>query len=626
MTAPLRRLLLFSLLFLTALTALRSQLAPQIIKSEQTKYSHQYTLQGDDFFYFIDTSFNSLHWYHQFNQANRDLFGYARLGNMGAPLNPITTEALIRIWENLSLGGLQPYLKRQEDIPIYYVRSPLTEATYWMGYERGQSFNFYHTQNINDNWNFLVNYRSLNATGDYLRNYNSHFTFLANTQYHNRKWGYEAYIHFLSEKMGNQENGGISQDSVFEENSATAKPRTLMPINLALDKRTAISREVLIHQAFDISRFWRKPDSLTSQTNRSYFKLGHEFRYSRKIMTYRGNGFSDFYDDYFFTDGEYTDSISYKAFENTAFLKTQVGRKTRVALKAGLRSLVTTYGNDYFKLSTSNLGIVSDLSAQISDRVGLKANLDLILAGELSESLESGAEIQIKILDQLSLVGDAQIQVRNPLFYQNTYISNNFIWLNNFDKEVITSFGAGLEWRGNNHLRISNTSFDNRIFYNSTARPEQSSDLVNLAKLELKQGFKLWNLIHQDNTLIYQRSDNQSVMPLPEYVGRHSLYFVYELFQGALKCQTGAELNYFSQYSAPSYNPATGVFYNAAEKEIGNYPLVDLFANFKLRKTIFFVKLEHANEGLGAYNYYAAPHYPLADRSFRLGISWRFFN
>ncbi len=64
-------------------------------------------------------------------------------------------------------------------------------------------------------------------------------------------------------------------------------------------------------------------------------------------MIYQGNGLVDYYDDYFFTDGAYSDSVSYKAYENTAFFKTQVGQKTRFSLKAGIRSLVTSYGNEY---------------------------------------------------------------------------------------------------------------------------------------------------------------------------------------------------------------------------------------------------------------------------------------
>ena len=616
-----------SLIFIfITLTTLRAQLAPGSLKSENPTFSHQYTFLNAENYYFIDTTFNSLHWYHQFNQADRDLFGYARLGNMGAPLNPLTAQPLQDIWQYMNSGVYQPYLKRNNDIPLYYVRSPLTEATYWMGYQRGQSFNFYHTQNINKNWNFLVSYKNLNATGDYLRNYNRHFTFLANTHYRNEKLGYQAYFHFLTEKLTNQENGGIRNDSIFESNAVTAQPRTLMEVNLPSDRRTVINREALLNHSYNLARLWQTPDSLGNYPDKGFLKLGHRLKYNRQVMTYEGNGVSEFYPDYFFTDGEYKDSISYRSLENTLFIATEVGSTVNMALKGGIRNLITSYGNDYFRLNTNNWGLVSELQVEFTERMQLEAALDYILIGPLDQSLDLRGNLDLRLYRNIHLTGGARLQSRNPFFYQQTYYSNNYIWLNNFDKEINAEFFAGLRWQGNNYLRVSNSLYDNRVYFDADATPVQASALVYLFRAELNQSFRIWNFIKQENTLIYQRSDNQVVLPLPDYVGRHSLYFIYELFGGVLKCQTGAELNYFSSYNSPSYNPATGVFYNAAEKEIGNYPLVDVFANFKLRKTIFFVKLEHANEGFNGYRYYAAPDYPFPDRTIRVGISWRFFN
>ncbi|MDZ7848558.1 MAG: putative porin [Owenweeksia sp.] len=177
-----------------------------------------------------------------------------------------------------------------------------------------------------------------------------------------------------------------------------------------------------------------------------------------------------------------------------------------------------------------------------------------------------------------------------------------------------------------NKLEVKNETYTNKVYYNQDARPSQASDAVNVFKLDLRQNFTLWNFIHQDNNITYQTSSSREIMPLPQWYSRNSLYFQFELFGGALTCLTGAEMNYFSSYFSPSYNPATGVFYNDQKKEIGNYPYVDIFANFKLQKARIFVKYENINQGLSNYTYYAAPHYPMADRTLRVGITWRFFN
>jgi hypothetical protein len=60
--------------------------------------------------------------------------------------------------------------------------------------------------------------------------------------------------------------------------------------------------------------------------------------------------------------------------------------------------------------------------------------------------------------------------------------------------------------------------------------------------------------------------------------------------------------------------------------EIGNYPIVNVYANFHLKHTRFFVMMSHINAGSGKRNYFLVPHYALNDRIFRIGLSWNFFN
>jgi len=72
--------------------------------------------------------------------------------------------------------------------------------------------------------------------------------------------------------------------------------------------------------------------------------------------------------------------------------------------------------------------------------------------------------------------------------------------------------------------------------------------------------------------------------------------------------------------------PATGLFYNQVEKKLGNYPYLDLFLNLKLKRTRFFLKLEHVHSGLLNANYFGALHYPMNARMFKFGLSWTFYD
>ena len=72
--------------------------------------------------------------------------------------------------------------------------------------------------------------------------------------------------------------------------------------------------------------------------------------------------------------------------------------------------------------------------------------------------------------------------------------------------------------------------------------------------------------------------------------------------------------------------PATGVFYNQAERLTGNYPWVNAFLNLKLKRTRFFFMFEHLNEGFSGFEYQHVPGYQLPVRMFKYGIAWTFYN
>jgi hypothetical protein len=65
---------------------------------------------------------------------------------------------------------------------------------------------------------------------------------------------------------------------------------------------------------------------------------------------------------------------------------------------------------------------------------------------------------------------------------------------------------------------------------------------------------------------------------------------------------------------------------NETKTEVGNYPLINVYANFHLKHTRFFIMMSHVNSGMGDKNYFFTPHYVLNDRILRFGLSWNFFN
>ena len=89
--------------------------------------------------------------------------------------------------------------------------------------------------------------------------------------------------------------------------------------------------------------------------------------------------------------------------------------------------------------------------------------------------------------------------------------------------------------------------------------------------------------------------------------------------------QTGATVNYFTKFYANDYNPILGEFFVQTQKEIGNFPVVDVFFNARVRQTRIFLIAEHVNSLFGKNNFYASPSMPYRDFIIRFGFVWNFF-
>ena len=128
--------------------------------------------------------------------------------------------------------------------------------------------------------------------------------------------------------------------------------------------------------------------------------------------------------------------------------------------------------------------------------------------------------------------------------------------------------------------------------------------------------------------MTFQKSTDDDVLPAPTINVYTNLYLRFKIAR-VLKCDFGGDARYFTSYTAPEYVPGIGQYAlqgNESKVKVGNYPIVNVYANFHLQHTRFFVMMSHANAGSGKKNYFLAPHYPLNGSTIRFGLSWNFYN
>lgn len=153
----------------------------------------------------------------------------------------------------------------------------------------------------------------------------------------------------------------------------------------------------------------------------------------------------------------------------------------------------------------------------------------------------------------------------------------------------LSSFGTWAE--------IRTASIQNHIYWSQDAKAQQSSDLIQMSMLRAGHahniGFLGWSLEGA-----YQLSSNSDIIAVPSLSLRGDLYFDFMIAK-VLQVQLGAEAYWHSSYKAPVYHPLVMQFVNQSKTEIGGKaPLMNAYANFRMRTTRFYVRMFNVGEML----------------------------
>lgn len=322
--------------------------------------------------------------------------------------------------------------------------------------------------------------------------------------------------------------------------------------------------------------------------------------------------------------------------------------------KAGLKGFITsdlrhfelpdsTGGTNMF--NEHNLSIGGQLSKTEGSILHYNVTAETWLMGKDAGQLkiDATADLNFKLFgDTIQLAAKAFFYRLNPTFYFRHYHSRHFWWDNeNLDKQLHSHIeGIFSVKKTNTRLRIAVDNFEKYTYLgqsyditesftriNNTVNVRQSSANISLLTASLEQNFRL-GIIHWDNVVTYQKSSRQDILPAPDLNIYTNLYLRFKIAK-VLKVDMGADGRYFTKYFAPDYSPALGQFTvqeNNQKTELGNFPIINVYANFNLQHTRFFIMMSHVNAGSGNKAYFYTPHYPLNGSVLRFGLSWNFFN
>lgn len=272
------------------------------------------------------------------------------------------------------------------------------------------------------------------------------------------------------------------------------------------------------------------------------------------------------------------------------------------------------------------------IGAEIAKRTGKILTYDArgelaILGNDIGEfTLEADLKTKFNLFKKEASIGaDAYIKNRRPAYYQRTYHSKFFWWNNDFKNSQRVYIGGDINIESSK-TRISGgvESIQNYIYFNNQGLPQQFEKNLQVITLRLKQDFR-YRALNWENELVYQMSSNKEVLPLPDLSAYSNLYVKFKIAR-VLNLQVGFDVHYQTSYYAPYYQPATMQFQTQNEVKVGNYPLINAYANVKLKQARFFVMMYNVSDYFVSPNYFSLAHYPLNPSIFKMGVAVLFNN
>ena len=617
--------------------------------------------------------------YHQFQNQNlvEGVTGHNNyLGNMGSP-------SMSRIYferpeysQFLFTDPYSSFYVKPENFNFANSHLPYTNLTYYKAGSKvdgEECFKNYFSVNVNKRLAFGYNIDYQYGRGFYSDQSTAHFNGAVFGSYLGEH--YQAHLLYNSFYLKMIENGGIADDRYITDPLAMSEGKKQyepanIPVNLSDTWNKSHDTYAFYTHRYNLG-FKREKVKVAKEPDKSKKtekKTGNKpdngpekpvekemefvpvtsFIHTIKVERARKSFVSNtetkgFYNNTYINKNSLTsnDSTSYLSVKNTFGVALLEGFNKYA--QAGLTGYISHELRQYRLMDMDSVSVNKYtenevyVGGELSRKNGKLLHYSAI--GEVGMLKESIGQFRIKgnldlnfrlFKDTVTLFARGNISNTLPSFYMRHYHSNHFYWDNdNFSKEFKTRLEGELSIkRLGTNLKVSVENVKNYAYFDSTAVANQFSGNIQILGATLSQNFKA-GLLHLDNEISYQKSSNNSIIPLPELSLYHNLYLDTKLAKKVLSLQLGVDVRYFTKYYAPAYTPAIGNFNLQNEAngvKIGGYPIVNLYANLHLKRTRFFIMYYHVNQASGGANSFYVPHYPINPRVMKIGISWNFYD
>lgn len=622
---------------------LDNQVKAIVYNAKYIKFTKAEFLTDSTRLFSLDTAANDFQYQSILNQPKHPTMN---LGLLGLSTRPMLFEPRKTIGFDVGYHYLDLYLQKPEDVLYYQARSAFTDLYYSTpAFSRITEQTFYaiHSQNVKPNWNIGANlyktgartfYGSPNrraqdlvannlkaAVWNWYESPNKRYTLLANATFNNLK---------------TSEYGGILNDSIFTVPTLVAPE--FEAVRLSTATHNWRNNSIYVKQFYNIGKITNNAENtavLPSQRV-SYSLLYNTQKYVFKNREVDTTGLLRNY--YLFPDSSQTnDSTSLKHLQNdftySFYLrgKSVSFLKNELKLNVGLTHDLYRYNQYNVNLNFQNITAKANLNYGLNDKASLNGDFKQIIQGRNAGDFFYQAQLDIKLGNKVgNVVFGAYSQNQSPALLYQQHISNHHKWNNSFEKEQTQN--ASFSYINTKYKLIANAQYSlitNHLYFsqsiNGDVLPQQNTGIINFLKLSLEKDF-IFGKFTFKNYIVYQKTDFETIIRTPELYTYQSFYFRNTYFK-VLKADIGFDVRYFSKYTATSYAPAIGQFYNGDNIRFDTHPIADIWIRTTWKRANLFLKYEYANQSLSqSRGYYTVNGYPMQYPQGKFGVSWKFYD
>ena len=550
--------------------------------------------------------------------------------------------------------SLMPYVTTPQQQRYFNTTTPFSSVAYKKGFVTGHEENdlsFLFTGNIGKPLNLGVEMEYLNSVGHY-----------ANTSgklFRGSVWGsytgahYSMHGAFGWSQLSSFDNGGLRDvEDLHSSLSAEDLPVRLNSmtgyryLSGYLHNQYAITKERDYHDSIEVIEDNRRVKIDTVKTEHiPLITFSHIFECNNSNRRYvEHTAKQGFYDSTYYNNSKTNDTTDVLTIRNTVAVTVCEAYNTK--LKFGITAFAMNecqrflndsvpYDSIYDYRWTNNTFVGGAIHKHSGANILYTVQGQVCVVGYKIGEFDVNGKLETRFKagpDMMYINARAYAKSVTPHPYLQHFQSNHLQWDNTFG--FTYRFMGGATWRYDYkwvkpRIDFSFENITHPIYVSASDwKPRQYDGNVQLLTADVGLDMTTpW--VNLENRAVIQHSTNDSVMPVPMVILQHRLYYHGTWFK-ALDTQIGVDVRYFTRYHAPVLCPATGMFANQQDVNIGNYPWMNVYANFYVRSIHlrFFFQYQHLNHLFMKDNidYMAMPGYPTNRDTFRAGLAWHFYN